>query len=456
MAHVVIVGLSHHTAPLDVREKIALSPDELPAALARVRAHEGVREAVIVSTCNRSEIVALTDTYHGGREALAISLRALAAERGRGNLPDEFLYHFEGPAAARHLFRAAGSIDSMIVGEPQVLGQVKDAWRAAAESHALGPVLDRLFRHAVEVGKRVRTETDIGAYAVSVSFAAVELAKKIFGALGGRAALIIGAGETGELTMRHLKTAGVTDLWVANRTPAAAAALAAELGGRAIVLADVPAALAKVDVVVSSTGAQEPVLHRADVERAMKERKGRPLFLVDIAVPRDIEAGCGQVYNVFLYDIDELGRVVAGNRGRREAEAERAGAIVGEETARFEEWFAGLDAVPTIVALKAHVEALRDMETARFVKKLEHLSERDRATVVQMGEALANKILHGPVTQLRHVGAGERGIALAGALRYLFRLDEGAGTGSSDTAGASETALLPDDGGKSAPPRNRT
>ena len=228
MAHVVIVGLSHHTAPLDVRERIALAPEELPAALARVRAHEGVREAVIVSTCNRSEIVALTDSYHAGREALEAALREIAAERGRGGLPDEFLYHFEGPAAARHLFRVAGSIDSMIVGEPQVLGQVKDAWRAAAETHALGPVLDRLFRHAVEVGKRVRTETDIGAYAVSVSFAAVELAKKIFGALTGRSALIIGAGETGELTLRHLKAAGVTEVWVANRTPAAAAALAAD------------------------------------------------------------------------------------------------------------------------------------------------------------------------------------------------------------------------------------
>ena len=438
MPHVVIVGLSHHTAPLDVREKIALSPGELPGALAHVRAQEGVREAVIVSTCNRSEIVAFTDTYHGGREVLEASLRAIAAERGRGELPDEFLFSFEGPAAAKHLFRVAASIDSLIVGEPQVLGQVKEAWRVAGEAHAMGPVLDRLFRHAVEVGKRVRTETEIGAYAVSVSFAAVELAKKIFGQLSGRAALIIGAGETGELTLKHLKAAGVTDLWVANRTMATAEALAAELGGRALPLSEVPAALARVDVVVSSTGAIEPVVRRAEVERAMKERKGRPLFLVDIAVPRDIEKACGEIYNVFLYDIDDLDKVVAGNRERREAEAERAGLIVGEETVRFEEWFSSLDTVPTIVALKTRVEELREAEMARFHKKFEHLSEKDRALVEQFGEALANKILHGPMTQLRHVGAGERGIALAGALRYLFRLDEAT------------------DEEKSAPPRNRT
>ncbi len=447
MAHVVVVGLSHHTAPLEVRERLALAPEELPAALARVRAAEGVREALLLSTCNRSEIVAVTDSYHGGSAALEDALHALARERGRGELAAEYLYRFEGPAAARHLFRVAGSLDSMVVGEPQILGQVKDAWRAAGEARTLGPVLDRLLRHAMEAGKRVRSETDIGAYAVSVSFAAVELAKKIFGPLSGRAALILGAGETGELTMRHLKAAGVTSLWVANRTPAAAEALAGELGGRALPLDRLESALAEVDVVIASTGAPEPVLHRATVEQAMKERNGRPLFLVDIAVPRDVEPAAGQVYNVFLYDLDDLGRVVAGNRERREAEAERAGAIIGDEVTRFQQWFESRDAVPTIVALRERVEALRDEETARVLKRLEHLSEADRAAVARYGEALAAKILHGPLSQLRHVGAGERGVALAGALRYLFRLDEAPG-GTAGTGGG--------EGEKSAPPRNRT
>ncbi|MEO6462779.1 MAG: glutamyl-tRNA reductase [Candidatus Eisenbacteria bacterium] len=452
MAHVVVVGLSHHTAPLEVREKIALTPDELPAALAAVRALEGVREAALLSTCNRSEIVAVTDTYHGGRAVLEDALHALARARGKGVLPDEYLYRFEGPAAARHLFRVAGSIDSMVVGEPQILGQVKDAWRAAADGKTLGPVLDRLFRHAIEVGKRVRSETDIGAYAVSISFAAVELAKKIFGPLAGREVLIVGAGETGELTMRHLKSAGASVLWVANRTPDAAEALATALGGRAIGLTELSAALAAVDVVISSTGAAEPVIRRALVERAMKERKGRPLFLVDIAVPRDVEPACGQVYNVFLYDLDDLAKVVAGNRDRREAEAELAGTIIADEVVRFTEWFESRDAVPTIVALKEKVDALRDVETGRVLRRLEHLSERDKALVAQYGEALANKILHGPLSQIRHVGAGERGVALAGALRYLFRLDESS-AGETTTKNAAEGGEGEEE---SAPPRNRT
>ena len=449
MAHVVVIGLSHHTAPLELRERIALSPEELPPALARVRALEGVREVALLSTCNRSEIIALTDTYHAGRAVLEDALHGLAKERGKGALPDESLYRFEGPAAARHLFRVAGSLDSMIVGEPQILGQVKDAWRVAVESKTLGPVLDRLFRQALEVGKRVRRETDIGAYAVSVSFAAVELAKKIFGPLEGRAALIVGAGETGELTMRHLKSAGANELWVANRTPAAAEALATELGGRAVGLDALPTALAKVDVVISSTGAPEPLIRRPVIERAMKERKGRPLFLVDIAVPRDVEPAAGHVYNVFLYDLDDLARVVAGNRERREVEAELAGTIVGDEVVRFQQWFESRDAVPTIVALKERVDTLREGETERLMKKLDHLSERDKALVAQYGETLANKILHGPLSQLRHVGAGERGVALAGALRYLFRLDEASGSAVTGGGEGEEEE-------ESAPPRNRT
>ena len=452
MAHVVLVGLSHHTASLEVRERIALAPGDLPAALAALRTREGVREVALLSTCNRSEVVAVTDTYHGGRAALEEGLQALARERGAGGagggaLPDDALYRYEGPSAVRHLFRVAGSIDSMVVGEPQILGQVKDAWRAASDQRTLGPVLDRLFRHAIETGKRVRSETDIGAYAVSISFAAVELAKKIFGPLHGRAALIVGAGETAELTLRHLKAAGATTIWVANRTPAAAAALAAEVGGRSTSLDALGEALAEVDVVLTSTGATEPLIRRPLVERAMKERKGRPLFLVDIAVPRDVEPEAGQVYNVFLYDLDDLGKVVAGNRERREAEAELARGIVAEEAGKFEQWFEGRDAVPTIVALRAKVDALRDEETARVLKRLEHLSPGDRALVARYGESLANKILHGPLSQLGHAGAGERGAALTGALRYLFRLDE---------AAPREEPRDDDGREESAPPRNRT
>jgi len=420
--HLIVVGLSHHTAPVDVRERVALAPDAYPDALARVRALAEVRECAVLSTCNRSELYALTDSYHGGKDALEGALRAF--EGAGAAIRDEHLFRHEGPAAVRHLFRVATSLDAMVVGEPQVLGQVKEAYRAALEQGALGPVLDRLFQRALEVGKRVRTETDIGAYAVSVSYAAVELARKIFGPLEGRAALIVGAGETGELTLKHLKAAGVGDVWVANRTRAAAEDLALALGGRAIGLESIEGALGAVDIVVSQTGAHEPVLRKETVERAMKGRRGRPLFLIDIAVPRDVEAACGQVYNVFVYDIDDLGRVVAGNRERRAEEAEKALAIVQQETGRFTEWFEGLEAVPTIVALRQRFEAVRVAETERAMGRLSHLNERDRKLVAQFGETLVHRLLHGPTSQLKHVAPGERGAEMAGALRYLFRLDD--------------------------------
>jgi len=441
MAHVLVVGLSHHTAPVDVREKIALAPGAYLEALARIKAGPEVKECVVLSTCNRSELYAVTESYHGGREALEHAL--LGFEGASGGVKDEHLFRYEGAAAARHLFRVASSLDAMVVGEPQVLGQVKDAFKVAGEGQAVGPVLDRLFRQALEVAKRVRTETEIGAYAVSVSYAAVELAKKIFGPLEGRAALIVGAGETGELTMKHLRAAGVAELLVANRTESSARELAEAMGGRAMGLPGIEGALAKVDIVVSQTGATEPVILRSMVERAMKERRGRPLFLIDIAVPRDIESACGSIYNVFLYDIDDLGRVVAGNRERRAEEAEKALEIVQAETARFTRWFEGLETVPTIVALRERFDAVRAGETERVMAKLEHLNERDKKLVEQYGEALVNKLLHGPMAQLRQTGAGERGVQLAGALRILFRLE--------DTAGTTDAAPVEGNEGEGAP-----
>jgi glutamyl-tRNA reductase len=424
MSHVLVVGLSHHSAPVEVREQIALAPEAYADVLARLALEREVKECVVLSTCNRSELYAVTESYHGGRETLERALYAIGQERG--GIRDEHLFRLEGAAAVRHLVRVASSLDALVVGEPQVLGQVKEAFRIAGESDAAGPVLDRLFRQALEVGKRVRTETEIGAWAVSVSYAAVELAKKIFGPLEGRSALIVGAGETGELTLKHLKGAGVGTLLVANRTEGTARQLADAMGGRALGLGGIEAALAKVDIVLTQTGASEPVLKRALIERVMKARHGRPLFLIDIAVPRDIEAECGSVYNVFLYDIDDLGRVVTGNRERRAEEAERALEIVQAETARFTRWFEGLEAVPTIVALRERFEAVRAQETGKVLGRLEHLSERDRKLVEQYGEALVNKLLHGPSAQLRHLGSGDRSVQLAGALRYLFRLDEAA------------------------------
>ena len=417
-----LAGLSHKTAPLDVREKIAVAPEDYGRILAEIAALPAIAEVAVLSTCNRTELYAAAHSYHAGRRSLELALADRA--RAAGVELGESVYHQHGPAAARHLFRVASSLDSLVVGEPQILGQVKDAFRAAHETGRTGIVLDRLFTHALEAGKRVRTETAIGAYAVSVSSAAVELAKKIFGALAGRQALVVGAGEMAELSLRHLYEAGVHDIVIANRTRETAEMLAQSFHARAVGLDEIGQALAGSDIVVTQAASPEPILRRAAFERAMRERRNRPVFVIDIAVPRNVEAEVGQLYNVFLYDVDDLGRVVEGNLARRSREAEHAEQIVEHETARFVKWWEGLDVVPTIVALRAKLEGLRDQETQRLLARLDHLSEADRRMVEQFAAQLVQKILHDPTSQIRNAGEAERCSALAAGLRYLFKLEE--------------------------------
>src|SRR5215831_7256950 len=375
-----LAGLSHKTASLDVREKIAVAPEDYGRFLAEVAALPAIAEIAVLSTCNRTELYAAAHSYHAGRRSLELALADRA--RAAGVELGEAVYHQHGPAAARHLFRVAASLDSLVVGEPQILGQVKDAYRAALETGRTGIVLDRLFALALEAGKRVRTETAIGAYAVSISSAAVELAKKIFGALEERHALVVGAGEMAELSLRHLYESGVRDIVIANRTRESAAALAASFHARAIGLDEIPSALVHSDIVITQAASTEPLLRRPAFERAMRERKSRPVFVIDIAVPRNVETDVGHLYNVFLYDLDDLGRVVEGNMARRSREAERAEQIVELETARFVKWWEGLDVVPTIVALRAKLEGLRDQETHKLLARLDHLSESARRVVV--------------------------------------------------------------------------
>ncbi len=435
MTHLVLCGLSHHTAPLAVRERVALSLDELPEALRALSARAGVREAAIVSTCNRSELYAVCDDVQAGRAAVESALMEIA--QTRGGVAPEHVFRLEDVEVARHVFRVAASLEAMVLGEPQILGQVKDAYRAASDAKSIGPVLDHLFRRAIECGKRVRAETGIGAHAVSVSYAAVELAKKIFGPLGGRAALMIGAGETGELTARHLSAAGVRELWVANRTAARAQALAEALSARAVGLEALAGALERVDIVIASTGAAQPVLGRPEIERAMHRRRGRPLFVIDLGVPRDVAPEAGGVYNVFLYDLDDLGRVIADNRERRAHEAAEAGTIVEHEVERFERWFGSLEVVPTLKALRERAETLRNEETEKALERLSHLSAHDRELVARYGEALVSKVLHTPMTELRRA-APEESATLAGAARALF------GLGAVTPADASEDESNPE------------
>lgn len=425
--HICLAGLSHRTAPIDVREKVAIAPADYQRALDGIATRPALRELVVVSTCNRTEIYGVSDAYHAGVEALDAAFADLGRQAGVD--VGGHLYRRHGAAAVRHLFRVAASLDSLVVGEPQILGQVKEAYRAAADSSLTGVALDRLFPHAFEAGKRVRTETAIGSYAVSVPAAAVDLAKKIFGSFSGRRALVIGAGEMAELTLRHLRESGVERVTIANRTLATAAAMAREFAAQTVGLEELPAALVHADIVVASAAAPDVLLRRSQVEVAMRERRHRPVFLIDIAVPRNVEPAVAQVYNVFLYSVDDLEKVVEDNRDRRGQEAARAEEIVEQEVGRFFKWWVGLEAVPTIVALREKIEKLSADESQRLLARLAHLPERDRRLVAQFGPQLVHKILHLPTAQIRNVGDAERCAQLASSLRFLFRLDDAAHAG---------------------------
>src|SRR5881296_1349334 len=324
-----VSGLSHRNAPVELREQLAVDEDKLRELLRDIAAAGVVREVIILSTCNRVEVYAVADVPG---EARATTFRRLCRHRGvEPSSVEAALYTYTEGDAVRHAFRVASSLDSMVIGEPQVLGQVKDAFALAQSSETVGPALHRLFTQAFAVAKKVRAETEIARHAVSVSFAAVELAKKIFGGLEGRAVLLVGAGEMGELAARHLVEQGAFPIYVASRTWSRAQHLARALAGTAVPFADLEATMATVDIVVTSAGAPEPIIRRDAVQRVMQLRRSRPLFFVDIAVPRDVEAGVNELENVFRYDIDDLKQVVDANLREREREAQRAEAMIRNE-----------------------------------------------------------------------------------------------------------------------------
>ena len=325
-----IVGLSHKTAPIEVRERVAFAEDALAEALRRLVDVPGIGEAMIVSSCNRVELYAGVDDAG----ALEILQRFLIDERSLPSSLRAHLYAQSGNDALRHLFRVASSLDSMVVGESQILGQVKEAYAAALEAGTLGPILQRAVPRAFALAKRVRTETDVAKSSASIASAAVDLAAQIFGELDGKHVLVVGAGKMGDLSARHLKAAGIGELTVVNRTQPRAVELAEKLGGRAAAWDELDRLLAKVDIVLCSTGATEPILHKERVAKVMRARKGRWLFFIDIAVPRDIDPAVGSVENVYLYDVDALERVVAQNRAQRATEAREAEAMVDAELKR--------------------------------------------------------------------------------------------------------------------------
>ena len=418
--HIVIVGLSHKTAPVEIRERLAFAPTAMERPLRKLLELPPVAEGLIVSTCNRVELCAATKEPDA---AIAAMHRFLAEyhEIPPGEI-DEHMYDYQGEDAIRHLFRVASSLDSMVLGEPQILGQIKTAYGYAAEFKTAGLILNRFLHKAFSVAKRVRTETAIASNAVSVSFAAVELARKIFDQLDNKVVMIIGAGEMCELAARHFVTNGVSKVLVTNRTFERAEKLAAEFHGKAVPFEYFVEHLAEADIVLTSTGAPNFILGQRQMEEVLKRRKNRPMFLIDIAVPRDIDPKVNNLDNSYLYDVDDLQGVVQANLKERKKEAGKAEAIVDQEIGQFHQWLANLEVKPTIIALRRKFEEIRQQELDKTFGNLKNLSDKDRKSIEAMANAIINKILHQPTSVLKSSQNDTSGDDYVDAVRTLFDL----------------------------------
>jgi glutamyl-tRNA reductase len=458
--HLLLVGLSHRTAPIELRERVDFHARGLENALRALaaRAQQG-GEMAVLSTCNRAELYVACEDVEAARAELVSFVGSFHGVDVAALEPH--VYHVADIEAARHLFRVAAGLDSLVVGEPQILGQVKEAHSAARDAATAGPLLNRLFHSSFAVGKRVRSETGLGAGAVSVSYAAVALAKKIFGDLEGRAVVVIGAGEMGKLTAQHMKSQGVRHVTIVSRTMANAARTADAIGGAtAAPWDDMDAALAASDIVITATGAASPVITKARIEAAMRQRRSRPLFVIDIAVPRDVEAAAGEIEQVFLYNIDDLQAAVRENMARRTSEVTRAEAIVDEELDRFGSWMRARGVIPTVVALRQSFEAIRRAELDRLDFKLSALPQeaRDeaRARVDEITHLIVEKLLLTPTEQLKSLGDQETAALYSEAIARVFGLaDSSAERGLSD--GEDSDAHAERSGGRVQPfPRART
>jgi glutamyl-tRNA reductase len=416
-----LAGMNHRSAPLDLRERLAVE-DPTPA-LQKLVACEEIDEAVLLSTCNRVEVVVLTRNAESARLRLrSLFRRELAGDDIGEAALDEALYVHHDTEAVRHVLRVASALDSMVVGEPQILGQTKEAYRAAVECGASGPILDRLFQRAFATAKRVRSDTRIAEGSISVARVAVDLARQIFEDLRGKRALLVGAGEMVELALSALRGEGLESIAVANRSAERASALAVQFGATAHGQGELPALLAGADVVLTSIGGSAPILTSELVRAALRQRHGRPILVIDIGVPRNADPAIDRFPEVFRYDIDDLAGVAHANAEDRRRELVRAEAIVAEEQQRFEGWFSALRAVPTIRHLRARVEAIRARELERALPRLP-LDAAGREAVDALTRAIVNKILHEPVSRLREEAEREEGMAYLEVARVLFGLD---------------------------------
>ena len=418
--HIVLVGLSHHTAPVEIRERLAFAPTAMEKPLRQMLELPAVAEALIVSTCNRVELYAATREP----DAAVAALRRFLADYHGVPLEEieQHLYDYQGEDGIRHLFRVASSLDSMIIGEPQILGQIKTAYGYAVEFRTAGLILNRFLHKAFSVAKRVRTETGIASSAVSVSFAAVELARKIFDRLDDKGVMIIGAGEMCELAARHFVSNGVRKVLVTNRTFERAEKLAVEFQGRAVPFEQFTDHLAEVDIVMTSTGAPTFILGYKQMEEVLRRRRNRPMFLIDIAVPRDIDPKVNALDNIYLYDVDDLQGVVQANLKERQKEAHRAEGIIGEEIGQFHLWLANLEVKPTIVALRRRFEEISAQELTKTFGNHKDLSDAQRRGIEAMANAIVNKLLHRPTALLKRTQNDASGENYVDAVRELFDL----------------------------------
>ncbi len=417
-----LLGMNHRTAPIEVRERMNIAEAHLSAALTDLTRRDGILEGLILSTCNRVEVSASAEE---GVDAEPV-VRAFLADHHHCDLSayERYFYAYRQHDVIAHLFRVASSLDSMIVGEPQILGQVKRAYEQARSAGALNGELHEVLLHTFFVAKRVRRETLVGASAVSVSYAAVELARKIFGDLKGKVIYVIGAGKMSELAAKHLLSSGARAVFVSHQVHGRAESLAALFKGSAIHYEDLFSTLHQADIVISSTASSEFVIRREQAERALAARKHRPVFFIDIGVPRNIDPSINTLDNAFLYDIDDLGQVVEANKKQREREAVWAEAIVQEEVQKMMRRIASRDLVPTIVALERQFEGIRESELQRFHGRLSSLNQEQMRAVDALTRGMLNKILHGPITELKNaVGAPEHG-ALVQLIRKIFGVAE--------------------------------
>lgn len=418
--YILLAGLNHRTAPVEVRERFAICGMELDHAYNFFKQQTAVEGSVILTTCNRTEIYATARDIEAGMPVLLQFM-----EEFSGLTPEELQNYLYQPTcydAMLHLFRVASGLDSMILGESQIISQVRDAYQKAVESHAADSVLNTLFQKAIHVGKLVRTETSIDRHPVSVSNAAVDLAQRLLGSLTDKTVLVIGAGEMSELTTRCLMSSGVQSVIVSNRSYARAEEMAGQLGGRAVRFDRLPDELLEADIVISCTAASHYVLRRDNCCDILTARRGRPIVMIDIAVPRDIDPGLQEIAGVFIYDIDDLQNVVDHNFRERQKAAVEADKIIKHELIKFNEWLGSLYVVPVITALKARGETIKKQEINKALNRLAPLSEKEKNIVCSMAHAIINQLLHDPIVNLKEMAVSQQGHLYAETVKKLFNL----------------------------------